>query len=102
MERGVDEDDTHAWLESKCVFVPINRGCAHWMCAVVDVCGRVIYMLILITATTVIWVSNFWIGSARMCKSNGIEVGKKSEWNTINEVLPCNEADERPQLCIII
>ena len=37
--------NTHAWLESKCVFVPINRGCAHWMCAVVDVCGRVIYMI---------------------------------------------------------
>jgi len=80
--------NTHAWLESKYVFVPINIGNAHWMCSVVDMQSQVIYIIDSYND------EHHDVGDKLLewiCEdgeANEISVGPKSAWKIVHKVLP--------------
>ena len=79
---------THAWLESKYVFIPINIGNMHWMCSVVDVQSHVIYIIDSyneeyrhVGDTLLEWI-------CADGEANKISVGHKSAWKIVHKILP--------------
>jgi len=80
--------NTHAWLESNYVFIPINIGNKHWICSVVDVQSHVIYIIDSFNEeyrhvgdTLLEWI-------CADGEANEISVGPKSAWKIVHKVLP--------------
>jgi len=80
--------NTHAWLESNYVFIPINIGNKHWICSVVDVQSHVIYIIDSFNEeyrhvgdTLLEWI-------CADGEANEISVGRKSAWKIVHKVLP--------------
>ena len=72
--------NTHAWLESTYVFVPINIEDRHWMCAIVDVKSRVVYIVDSYNGDYHHFGDKLLEWICKDAEANHIDVGPKSAW----------------------